>query len=861
MARKGTLVMTSVAILVAASTTLPVQLAHAGASRSGEGPDVGTYGALPLRFEPNHGQTDERVKFLARGTGYALFLTSTESVLVLRTPEGAHAAGPSRPSKVLRMKLLSGDAHANIAGREELPGKSHYFKGKDAKKWRTNVPQYARVEYQGVYPGVSLMYYGNQGQLEYDFVVSPGADPSVIRLGFEGAERMHLDAGGNLVLSLPGGEVVQKAPVVYQEVGGARKAVEGRFVLQGETLGFEVGAYANDRPLVIDPVLVYSTYLGGTGHDEGAKIAVDASGNAYVTGFTASTDFPTVGPVQPANGGIPDAFVAKINVDGSALVYSTYLGGTGADGVVAPAPMIILPGSSIAVDGSGNAYVAGITSSIDFPTVNPLQGALAGTADVFLAKLNAEGSALVYSTYLGGSSIDWGRTVAVDASGSAYIAGITISDDFPTASPLQAALGGDVDGFVAKVDPAGASLVYSTYLGGTSTDQAEGLAVDASGNAYVTGSTSSADFPTANPFQPVLAIEDAFVAKLNAAGSTLLYSTYLGGSSDDNGAAIAVDASGSAYVTGYTSSTDFPTVNPLQGVNGGRQDVFVSKLNPDGSALAYSTYLGGTSRAGMFGMPSEIGLGIAVDASGNAHVAGSTNSTDFPTLGPVQFNRGFGFVAKLNGAGSALAYSTYLSGSLLDYPRGIALDPSGDALVTGLTSSLDFPTANPLQAARLGPADAFVTKIADVPATCPIQTALHGVAEEAATLGALWRFRDDVMARSGGGSRYIRLFYRHAGEGARLLAQDARLRAQARALLRRLLPTLRAVTAGRRPAQPPPADLRAIEDLMDALAAKGSPALQATISDLRAEVRSGRSWGILRDWAETSQALKRVSPR
>jgi plastocyanin len=670
-----------------------------------------SYGKLPLHFEANQGQTDGLVKFLARGTGYGLFLTTTESVLVLQKPEAARpgegvarveAATPKRssPPGVLRVKLLGADPHPAIVGREELPGKSHYFIGNDPKKWRTDVPQYAGVEYKEVYPGVSLTYYGNQSQLEYDFVVSPGGDPRRIRLGIGGAEAIHVDAEGNLVLSLPRGEVVEKAPIVYQEVDGARKAVAGRFVLTGRgEVGFDVGAYEAHKPLVLDPVLVYSTYLGGSSLDQGYGITVDASGNAYVTGLTNSVNFPAVDPLQAASGGSFDAFVAKVNAAGSALVYSTYLGGSGDDG-----------GYGIAVDASGNAYVTGGTTSINFPTVNALQAANGGGTDVFVAKLNASGSALLYSTYLGGGGNDGGYGIAVDTSGNAYVTGFTSSTNFPTANPLQATYGGGTsDAFVAKLNPAGSALVYSTYLGGSGDDQGLfGIAVDASGTAYVTGTTSSTNFPTANPLQAAYGggSSNAFVAKLNPTGSAFVYSTYLGGSGGDAGHCIAADASGNAYVAGHTFSTNFPTANALQAAYGGGTDAFVAKLNPAGSALIYSTYLGGSGQ--------DQGSGIAVDASGNAYVTGYTFSTNFPTANPLQAAYGGNynaFVAKLNAAGSALVYSTYLGGSGGDQGQGIALDASGNAYVTGITQSTNFPTANPFQAVFGGAFDAFVAKI------------------------------------------------------------------------------------------------------------------------------------------------------
>jgi len=678
---------------------------------------IASYGKLPLHFEPNHGQTDEQVSFLARGSGYALFLTATESVLVLqrgekvRSGDGLSRGNSATPRwsgspEVLRMRFLGANPHPAIEGREVLPGRSHYFIGNDPKKWLTDVPHYARVDYKDVYPGVSLAYYGNQSRLEYDFVVGPGGDPRQIRFGFEGADAMHLDAAGNLLLSLPGGDVVERAPFVYQEVNGVRKPVDGRFVLKGRgEVGFEVGAYETDRPLVLDPSLVYSTYLGGSGNDQGLGIAVDASGNAYVTGLTGSLNFPTANPLQAGNGGGYDAFVAKLNAAGSALVYSTYLGGSDYDQAF-----------GIAVDASGNAYVTGETSSLDFPTANAIQAFFrGGLSDAFVAKLNAAGSALVYSTYLGGnsdlgSSVDRGSGIAVDALGNAYVTGLTTSPSFPTVNPFQAANGGDSDAFVAKLNAAGSALVYSTYLGGAGTDEGLGIAVDAAGNAYVTGNTVSGNFPTANPFQASNGGgADAFVTKLNAAGSALVYSTYLGGSFDDRGFGIAVDTSGNAYVTGNTSSINFPTANPFQASNASPcigtmcgLDAFVSKLNAAGSALVYSTYLGGSSIDG--------GVSIAVDASGNAYIAGDTASGDFPMIDPLP-GSALNFVAKLNAGGSALAYSTHLGGSGADRCLGIAVDASGNAYVTGWTNSTDFPTVNPLQAANGGGLDAFVAKI------------------------------------------------------------------------------------------------------------------------------------------------------
>jgi hypothetical protein len=668
------------------------------------------YGKLPLSFEGNRGQADARVRFLSRGTGYTLFLTNDEAIFELHDGNLAtdsSVVGHSTilktvpPKAGLRMKLLDAKLGAKVTGVDELPGKSNYFIGNDPRKWHNNVPTYAKVKYEGVYSGIDLIYYGTQHQLEYDFVVAPGADPRQIQFDVQGARGIHRDKNGDLMFKLKQGEVRWRKPVIYQKKDGARQLVDGNYVIHQHQVGFEVAAYDKERTLVIDPTLVYSTYLGGSGGDVGYGITVDNSGNAYVTGFTGSSDFPTLNPLQ-GQGGNGDVFVTKLNATGSALVYSTYIGGNGSD-----------TGFAIAVDSSGNAYVAGGTSSNNFPTVNPLQSTYGGgSSDAFLAELNASGSALIYSTYIGGSLADQGEGVAVDAAGNASVTGFTSSTNFPTVNPFQAANSGGVDAFVAKVKPAG-TLAYSSYLGGSGTDVGIGIAVDGSGDAYIVGSTSSTDFPIINPVQPFNAggMEDAFVTEINSSGSALVYSTYLGGSDLDVGVGIAADTSGAAYVTGYTLSTDFPTKNPFQPANGGNSDAFIAKLHPLGSGLIYSTYLGGIN--------ADTASSIAVDGSGSVYIVGSTNSTNFPTVNPVQPFIGGGqddaFVTELNSSGSALTYSSYLGGSDTDNGSSIAVDTAGNIYITGQTFSSDFPTKNSLQPVYGGSSDAFVAKINTIP--------------------------------------------------------------------------------------------------------------------------------------------------
>jgi hypothetical protein len=669
-------------------------------------PAAAAYGQLPLSFEANQGQSAPQVSFLAHGPSSTLFLTGGGGAVLALGPGG------SGPGDVLDLQLLGANPSPAAAGQGLLPGVSNYLLGSDPGGWHTGIPNYAAVAYRGVYAGIDLLYHGNGRQLEYDFRVAAGADPGQVRLGFAGAEGLSLDGPGDLVLQTAAGAVVEQAPVLYQEGGGGtRQAVSGGYVLEGDgTVGFRVGAYDRSRPLVIDPTLVYSTYLGGSGDDAALGIAVDGSGNAYVTGTTFSRDFPTTAGAFQTAGGFEDAFVAKLDAAGSALVYSTYLGGRGQ-----------ALGYGIAVDGSGNAYVTGFTNG-DFPTTaGAFQTAPGGVPDAFVAKLDAAGTALLYSTYLGGSGADQGYGIAVDGSGNAYVTGFTNSSNFPTtAGALQTSLPGITNAFVAKLDAAGTALLYSTYLGGSNLDAALGIAVDGSGNAYVTGSTRSTDFPTtAGAFQTSLpGRENAFVAKLDAAGTALVYSTYLGGSSFDAARGIAVDGSGNAYVTGSTFSRDFPTTaGALQtSYGGGGSDAFVAKLDAAGTALLYSTYLGGSTGSGIDEPLTDLGNGIAVDGSGNAYVTGYTESTDFPTTaGAFQTAPGGGvdaFVAKLDAAGTALLYSTYLGGSFRDVGSGIAVGGSGNAYVTGGTDSRDFPTtAGAFQTSFGGIEDAFVAKL------------------------------------------------------------------------------------------------------------------------------------------------------
>ncbi len=410
-----------------------------------------TYGKLPLSFEANRGQTDAQVRFLSRSHRQTLFLTSTEAVLVFTKPSPTATDQPETRGQaagtMLRMAFAGSNPQVRVTGLEELPGKANYIIGNDPTKWRTNVPTYGKVHYQDLYPGIDLIYYSTQRQLEYDLVVGPGADPHKIVLAFQGADHLAIDTHGDLVVHTPDGAILQRRPVAYQEIDGVRLDITCIYVLK-ETgqVSLQVAAYDATSPLVIDPALSYSTYLGGSDNDFAGSIAVDSAGNAYVTGFTTSTNFPTTpGAFQPTFGGSSDVFVTKLNPTGSALVYSTYLGGTGDD-----------DSGGIAVDSAGNAYVAGVTSSANFPTTpGAFQLTLGGSTDAFVTKLNPTGSALAYSTYLGGTGDETCDAIAVDSAGNAYVTGQTGSTDFPTTSgAFQPTLSGSNDAFIARISPA-----------------------------------------------------------------------------------------------------------------------------------------------------------------------------------------------------------------------------------------------------------------------------------------------------------------------------------------------------------------------------------------------------------------------
>ena len=652
---------------------------------------------LPLTFERNTGRFPAQVEFVARSGGGTLFLTNREAVFAL-SGKGKAAA--------LRLKLAGSNPGAVVTGLGKQAGIVNYLLGNDPAKWVTKVPTYSRVKLAGVYQGIDLVTYGagKSSALQYDFVVKPGADPSRIRMIVSGARSLRT-AAGKLIAATACGDVVMNRPYAYQTVNGRRKQVACSFRLERKTVAFQVARYDASRPLVVDPKVVFGTYLGGSGDEYATAMGLDAGGSAVICGVVAHASFPTTAgaydtSLNSANG---DAFVSKFTADGSGLVYSTFYGGNSLD----------YP-RAMALDSAGAAVVCGTTWSTNLP-VSPTayDTAFGGANDCFVAKLGVDGSSLVYGTYLGGTGAEDAYAVAVDSSGAAMIGGYVVGAGFPTtAGAFDTSLNSSGDGFVTKLNAAGSALIFSTFLGGSGSDGVGSVALDAEGAPVVSGNTASANFPTtAGAYDTVLnGGADAFVAKLNATGTALVYSTFLGGAGADYGGAMALDATGGAVLTGLTASSDFPTTaGAYDTTANGDYDVFVARVAADGASLVYSTFLGGTG--------ADYCNGMALDASGSAVVCGRTNSAVFPTtFGAIHYAyRGGtqdGFVAKLRADGSGVILSTLLGGAGEDSCAAVALDAAGDAVITGYTLSSDFPaTAGAYDSVQNGGLDAFVAKV------------------------------------------------------------------------------------------------------------------------------------------------------
>jgi beta-propeller repeat-containing protein len=707
-----------------------------------------TFGSLPLYFEAGSAG-----QFLAHGRDAIFSVSPTGAQFALR--ENADA-----PARAAQMQFIGANPQAQICGDSGLPGKINYLTGNNPAQWRSNVPTFAKVRVGEIYPGINLVYYGSQQQLEYDFTIAAGANPGSIAIHFDGADKISVNAQGGLVLKLGDREILQPKPLVYQTVGGARKEISSGYeILNAHEVAFAVGNYDRALPLVIDPVLGYSTYFGGTMAETAWAVAVNTNDNSvYVAGQTLSEfamkkgemfsttnmfekdspfSFPTNVVLQKAFGGgkiTGDGFVAKFDSTGTNLIFLTYLGGTNDDLV-----------SGIALDAAGKVFLTGFTDSSNFPVVNALYPVINGQfnkiaraypADIFVAELDTNGSSLIYSTYFGGAWNDSANGIAVDSADNVYITGTTGSTNFPVVNAVQNHLAGTNNVFIAEIGAGGSPLVFSTYLGGSNYDAGEGIAVDAANNILVCGFTSSTNFPTFNTTNTLLNAgdlpkkkhdgfpNDAFVAKLAPSGAVLIYSTFLGSTNEDVAYRIACDAGGNAYVTGFSASPDFPnTETNVTGLyaHGSKKDTgssdndaFLTKLDPNG-AIVYSTLFGGKG--------SDTGYGIGLDTNGDVFVAGATTSTDFPTNNTTDTSGAF---RSKNSGGSdifvtafstsptnitALLYSGYLGGKKNDFGYNLAVDPAGDAYVVGQTASKDFPLTNAFQPFLNGKSDAFLTKI------------------------------------------------------------------------------------------------------------------------------------------------------
>jgi Beta-propeller repeat len=662
---------------------------------------------LPLGFEPNVGQADPEARFVAHAPGLNLFLTARGAVWTI-PPET-----PAGPPRAVQLSALGASRRVRLEALERLAGNANYLIGSTPERWHTDIPTYRQVVHHGLYRGVDLVSHGDRGAFEFDFAVAPGGDAAAIAFRIDGADRLTLDASGDLRIQVGTRELRLKHPEIYQERAGRRERVEGRYLLAGSVVRFRLGVRDPHAPLLIDPVLNYAVALGGSDADQGKGVAVDAAGEAFIVGSASSLDFPLKAPFQPAfGGGSSDAFVAKLSADGATLLYSTYLGG-GQDDF----------GAGIAVGADGTATVTGYTKSIDFPVKIPFQRMYGGGLfDAFVTRLSPDGSNLAYSTYYGGNDLDQGLAIAVDVAGRAFLTGGTSSANLPSVAPVQAQFQGIEDAFLAIFSPDGTTVQMATYLGGSDSDLGWAITTDALGQVYLAGSTSSLNFPLANPYQPTYrGNQDAFLTMINPADAGLVFSTYFGGSNEDTGRAVAVDAKGIIYLAGGTYSGDLFVNQPFRGVAvqpaiAGDKDGYLIAIDLATPDAPIKTFYGGSDA-------DEV-IALALDGAGNIYLAGETFSTDFPVSTPLQQPDGGdnAFLVNLVDGGSQIGWATLLGGSADDKAYGVTTDDAGAIFVVGTTSSADFPGLRSEKIdGGLGISAAFVVRIgAPVPDAGPL---------------------------------------------------------------------------------------------------------------------------------------------
>lgn len=686
--------------------------------------------SFPSYFIENRGQLESQVSYHFQMPNMNAYFAPGEIVYQLiyrKKPAGAEnqklkQEGIERDKKVrvenIRLRFLGAREDLKLQGLEERETRVSFFRGKEEQNWVSGLHPYKKVLYKGLYPQIDLLVYGSEGRIKQEYRVKQGGNVGDIAIQYQGAKHLRVNERGELEIETKKEVLREEAPLSFQIINGQRVKIESEYILDKDnTIRFKVGEYEKKEELVIDPELIYSTYLGGIWEDSVRAITVDGEGNAYVTGLTDSSDFPTIPGSYDTSIGVADVFITKIDASGTSLLYSTFLGGSDQD-----------LSWGIAVDGEGSAYVTGRTASTDFPTTSgAFDTSLDGLTDAFVTKVSPKGTDLEYSTYLGGSHQERAEGIACDGNGDAYVTGRTASSDFPITPDAYSKIfnGPNFDAFITKIDSKGTDLLFSTFLGGSFHDYATAIAIDTEGNVFVTGYTWSSDFPTTpGSFDTTFngGIHDAFITKMNSKGTDLFYSTYLGGSDEDSGQSIAIDETGAAYIGGYLKSTDFPATPGAYSVsyNGGNYDAFITKINPTGTALRYSTYFGGSGH--------DVAHEIGVDGNDFAYIVGETSSKDLPTT-PFAFDQGYngamdGFLTKINTNGTTLLYSTFLGGSDRDRSHALAVDTGGTVFIAGISDYNDFPTTpGSFDTTYNGFIDTVITKM---PSTSPMLLTLDG---------------------------------------------------------------------------------------------------------------------------------------